>query len=165
MAPYPTLYLAPLTYEISVAFHDVIHELGTGFGESVCQNALAIVLRDKGLLVETSYPFRVPFRGRDIGVFEADMVVERLVIVEVKATSRIEDWAKAQLMNYLKCAGGGVGVLANFGRTPEFRRFIVGHPSISLPLVTKEAARQLSRWLKDQAKTLDENQTPQQPAQ
>lgn len=165
MAPHPTLYLAPLTYEISVAFHDVIHELGTGFGESVCQNALAVVLRDKGLLVEPSYSLRVPFRGRDIGVFEADLVVERLVIVEVKAMSRIEDWAKAQLMNYLKCAGGGVGVLANFGRTPEFRRFVVGHPSISLPRLTKEPARQLERWLKNQARTPDEHETPQPPAQ
>lgn len=155
MPSHAPLYLGALTYEISVGFHDVIHELGTGFGESVCQNALAIVLRDRGLLVETSYPFKVVFRGKDIGLFVADMVVERLVIVEVKAAMRIEDWAKAQLMNYLKCAGGGVGVLTNFGRTPELRRFIMGHPSVSLPSISKEPARQLSRWLSDQA----ENET------
>ena len=148
MPPHPTLYLSPLTYEISVAFHDVVHELGTGFNESVCQKALAIVLRDKGLLVETCYPFKVPFRGQDIGIFEADMVVERLVIVEVKATTRIEDWAKAQLLNYQKCAGGAVGVLANFGLRPEFRRFVMGHPSISVPTLTKEPAQQLARWIK-----------------
>jgi GxxExxY protein len=147
MPSHPTLYLAPLTYEISVAFHDVVHELGIGFGESVCQNALAIVLRDKGLLVETSYPFKVPFRGREIGMFEADMVVERLVIVEVKVATRVEDWAKAQLLNYLKCAGGGVGVLANFGNPPQFRRFVMGHPAVSLPTLAKDPARQLERWL------------------
>ena len=84
LPPHSTLHLAPLTREICEAFHDVIHELGTGFGEAVCQKALSIVLRDKGLLVETSYPFSVSFRGRDIGAFEADMVVEWLVIVEVK---------------------------------------------------------------------------------
>jgi len=148
MPVHPTLYLAPLTYEISVAFHDVVHELGTGFGEAVCQKALAIVLRDKGLLAETSYPFTVSFRDREIGTFEADIVVERLVIVEVKATTRVEDWAKAQLMNYLKCAGGGVGILANFGSRPECRRFVMGHPTISLPTLDKEPARQLGRWLR-----------------
>ena len=87
--------------------------------------------------MELNYPLSVAFRGHTIGSFEPDLIVERLVIVEVKATSRIEDWAKAQMLNYLKCAGGGVGLLVNFGQRPECKRFVMGEPGNSLPMLSK----------------------------
>jgi GxxExxY protein len=108
-----SLPFAPLTELIIEGFHDCVHELGCGFGEAVCQRAFKIVLSDKGLLVESGLELDVQFRGQEIGKFTTDLVVERLVIVEVKATARIEDVGRAQLLNYLKCAGGGVGLLAN----------------------------------------------------
>ncbi|HXG57209.1 MAG TPA: GxxExxY protein [Vicinamibacterales bacterium] len=128
---------AALTEQIIAGFHDTVHELGCGFSERVCQRALQIVLRDKGLLAESDFPMEVLFRGRSIGTFQVDLVVERLVIVEVKATTRIEDYAKAQILNYLKCAGGGVGLLVNFGQRPECRRFVMGDPNNSLPRLAK----------------------------
>ena len=140
------LPLAPLTELIIEAFHDTVHELGCGFGEHVCRRAIAIVLRDKGLLVESPYPLSVTFRGHQIGTFEADIVVERLVIVEVKATARLEPWATAQTLNYLKCAGGGVGILVNFGNHPEFKRLVIGNPNDSLPNLSKKPVRDLARW-------------------
>ena len=142
------LPLAPLTALINEGFHDTVHELGCGFAEAVCQNALAIVLRDKGLLVEPSYQLSVSFRGQNIGKFEADLLIERLVIVEVKAMARIEDWAKAQILNYLKCAGGGIGLLANFGRHPEIQRFVMGDPNNSLPMLSKAPVKDIGRWTK-----------------
>jgi GxxExxY protein len=62
------------------------------------------------------------------------------VIVEVKATATIEGYAEAQLLNYLKAAGGGVGLLLNFGRKPEFRRRVMGDPLNSLPMMRKAHA-------------------------
>jgi len=107
-----SLPFAPLTELIIEGFHDCVHELGCGFGEAVCQRAFKIILSDKGLLVESGLELDVHFRGQEIGKFTTDLIVERLVIVEVKATSRIEDVGRAQLLNYLKCAGGGVGLPA-----------------------------------------------------
>ena len=95
-----SLPFAPLTELIIEGFHDCVHELGCGFGEAVCQRAFKIVLSDKGLLVESGLELDVHFRGPEIGKFTTDLVVERLVIVEVKATRRIEDVGRAQLLNY-----------------------------------------------------------------
>lgn len=148
-----TLPLAPLTGIISDGFHETVRELGNGFAESVCQRALAIVLRDRGLHVEESYDLRVEFRGREIGTFEADLVVERLVIVEVKAAARIEDWAAAQILNYLRCCGGGLGVIVNFGRRPEFKRYVWGNPYNSLPRLPKTPIKNIQRWLGEDAHT------------
>ena len=139
--------LAPLTGEIIGGYHDVVHELGCGYLESVSQRALVIALRDRGLFVETNLSIGVTFRGRDIGQFHPDLVVERLVIVEIKATSRLEPIAQAQILNYLRCAGGGVGLLMNFGDKPECRRFVSGHPPISLPLLPKDPVPNIARWL------------------
>jgi GxxExxY protein len=70
---------------------------------------------------------------RCIGKFYADIIVNRTVLVEVKGSRGIEPFAQAQLLNYLKVAGGGVGLLMNFGRKPEFKRLVVGDPERSLP--------------------------------
>ena len=62
-----------------------------------------------------------------MGTFYADIIVEGSVLVEIKALPEIDDPSVAQLLNYLKVAGGGVGLLLNFGRRPEFSRRIVGN--------------------------------------
>lgn len=126
---------ADLTEKIIRGFHDVVHELGCGFSEKVHQKALFIALRDKGLQVELGPALTVSFRGELIGTFYPDLIVNRLILVEVKATTAIDDFAKAQILNYLKVAGGGVGLLLNFGRRAECRRFVVGDPNDSLPLL------------------------------
>jgi GxxExxY protein len=122
-----------LTGKIIEAFLETYHELGSGFSEKVCCNALAIVLRDKGLRVSTEMQMDVWFRGTRIGQFFADIVVNETVLVEVKAGSSLEGYAQAQLLNYLKAAGGGVGLLLNFGRRPEYKRMVMGDPVNSLP--------------------------------
>ena len=139
--------MAPLTGEIVGGYHDVHHELGYGFMENVTQRALVIALRDRGLYVETNLSLGVTFHGQQIGCFYPDLVVERLVIVEVKVRSRIEPIAQAQILNYLRSAGGGVGLLMNFGEKPECKRFVSGHPSISLPLLPKDCVPNIARWL------------------
>jgi GxxExxY protein len=125
------------TGAIIQAFHETHEELGSGFSEKVSRNALAIVLRSKGLRVGIEVPLEVRFRGHLIGEFSADMVVNEVVLVEIKGGARIEPYAEAQLLNYLKAAGGGVGLVLNFGRTPQHKRLVMGDPLNSLPSLRK----------------------------
>lgn len=124
---------AELTRKIIGVFFDVFRELGYGFSEVVYQRALLIALRETGLRVEQEVRLHVSFRGQLIGSFDADLVVERTVLIEVKASQAIEGYAQAQLLNYLKAAGGGVGLLLNFGRSADFKRMVMGDPTSSLP--------------------------------
>ena len=89
--------------------------------------------------VARSVPLQVHFRGHMIGSFFADLIVDRTVLIEVKATARLENYAIAQTLNYLKVAGGGVGLLLNFGRKPESKRLVMGDPFDSLPALRVES--------------------------
>ncbi len=129
-----------VTGAIIEAFQQTHAELGSGFSERVCCAALAIVLCEKGLTVWLNAPINVIFHGQNIGRFYADMVVNDTVLVEIKAGQVLEGYAQAQLLNYLKAAGGGVGLLLNFGRRPEFKRMVVGDPFNSLPLLLSKSA-------------------------
>ncbi len=138
--PICTLPHAALTDRILKAFFEVARELGYGFSEKVCVRALAIALADAGLEPATGVPLFVPYRGQIIGDFYADVVVNGTILLEVKATGQLEDYAKAQLLNYLRCAGGGVGLLLNFGKRAEFKRFVLSDPHNSLPHLRKVEA-------------------------
>ena len=98
-----------LTRAIIEGFLQTHAELGSGFSERVCRDALAIVLREKGLGVWVNAQIDVIFHGQNIGRFYADMVVDATVLLEIKAGQALEGYAQAQLLNYLKAAGGGVG--------------------------------------------------------
>jgi GxxExxY protein len=131
----PQLPHAELTEKIISAFYDVANELGHGFSEEVLTRALVIVLRERGLRVEGQVQLPVKFHGEIIGVFKADIVVEGKILIEVKVGSELQPYAHVQLMNYLKAAGGGLGLLLHFGRRAEVKRKIVGDPLNSLPLL------------------------------
>ena len=99
---------------------------------------MAIALEEAGLRVHEEAPLAVHFRGRCIGSFRADLIVEDTVLVEIKAATALENYAVSQILNYLKVAGGGVGLLLNFGRKPEFKRYMVGDPDVLLPLLDRD---------------------------
>lgn len=124
---------ADITQRIIGAFFEVHRELGYGFSEVVYRRAVSIVLRSAGLEALEETLISVLFRGTVIGTFYADIVVGGVVLVEVKAGATIENHAQAQILNYLKAAGGGVGLLLNFGREATFKRFVMGDPTNSLP--------------------------------
>jgi len=106
------------------SFYEVYNELGDGFLESVYENALYIVLTGDGLCVERQKDIGVFFRGKVIGDFKADLIVNEKVILELKAVRTINPTHEAQLINYLKATNIEVGLLLNFGKKPEFKRFI-----------------------------------------
>ena len=128
-----------LTRAIIEGFLQTHAELGSGFAERVYRDALAIVLREKGLRVRVNAAIEVVFHGQNIGRFYADMVVDATVLVEIKAGQSLEGYPQAQLLNYLKGAGGGVGLLLNFGRRPEYKRMVLGDPFHSLPRLCGDA--------------------------
>lgn len=116
-----------LTRSIIGSFYEVYNELGHGFIESVYENSLAIALRDQGFEVHQQIAIPVWFRGKKVGDFCADMLVNKLVLLELKVARSIEQAHIAQLLNYLKATPLEVGLLLNFGPRPEFKRITFGN--------------------------------------
>jgi len=114
---------AEITETIIKGFYEVYNELGSGFLESVYENALDIVLREYGLKVERQKDVPVCFRGVVVGEFKPDIFLNDKVIVEIKAVESLLPIHEAQLINYLKATHIEVGILLNFGKRPESKRF------------------------------------------
>ncbi len=112
-----------LTSDILGCCFEVMKELGPGFLENVYKNALFIAMIEKGLRVDTEKAYQVLFRGKVIGRYNADLVVNQTVIVELKCCESLIREHQAQLFNYLKVAGVPVGLLVNFrNRKLEWKR-------------------------------------------
>jgi GxxExxY protein len=94
---------------------EVINELGSGFLENVYKNALFLTMKQKGLNVLIEQSFDVVFRNQKIGKYVADLIVENLIIVELKCCKVLLSEHQAQLINYLKASALPVGLLVNFG--------------------------------------------------
>lgn len=108
-----------LTKEIIGAFYEVYNLLGYGFLEKVYENSLTIELRKQGFMVEQQKPIIVRYKTETVGEYFADIVVNELVILELKATKDLSDEHEAQLLNYLKATPYEVGLLLNFGPKPK----------------------------------------------
>ncbi|MBJ6979471.1 MULTISPECIES: GxxExxY protein [unclassified Luteimonas] len=111
-----------LSGKVIGAFFDTYNELGHGFLESVYEAALAVRLEECGFDVRRQVPIDVRFHGQVVGQFRADMLVNDHFLIEIKAVLRIAPAHEAQLINYLKATGIRLGLLLNFGPSPEFRR-------------------------------------------
>jgi GxxExxY protein len=111
-----------LTKQILRAFFDLHTELGYGFSEKVYENSLLILLRERGMIVQQQMPIQVHFHNQVVGEYFADLLVNEVVLLELKAVSKINEDHAAQLLNYLKATDIEVGLVLNFGQTAEFRR-------------------------------------------
>ena len=89
--------------------------MGAGFLEKVYENTLAIELRKADLEVEQQKKINVKCEGDVVGDYIADFVVNKSVLLEIKATKSIDKVHQAQLLNYLTATGLGVGLVLNFG--------------------------------------------------
>jgi len=94
---------------------NVSHELGAGFLEAVYENALALELEQEGIAFERQHQLDIYYKRKLIGQYQADIVVEDKLIVELKAVSSFSASHKAQVINYLRASGLNVGLLFNFG--------------------------------------------------
>lgn len=113
-----------ITDRILKVFYEVYNELGHGFLESVYHRSLVLALESVGLKVCSKVPIPVWFRGTRVGRFEADILVEGCVLLELKAARMLDSSHRAQLLNYLRATELEVGLLLNFGEKPEFKRVI-----------------------------------------
>jgi GxxExxY protein len=113
-----------ITKQIIDVFYQVYKELGHGFLEKVYQTAMMMALSQAGLTVAQRVPFDVWFRGCPIGDFWADLVVNGVVLVEIKSASALHPRDEAQTLNYLRASSIEVALLMNFGPKPEYRRRI-----------------------------------------
>lgn len=115
---------ANITELIIKAFFKVNNMLGYGFLEKVYENAMKLELLNLNCKVEQQKQIKVFYEGVEIGDYCADLVVNDLVIVELKAAESLCKEHEAQLLIYLKTTKMEVGLLLNFGLKAEFRRKI-----------------------------------------
>lgn len=93
----------------------VYNTLGAGFLESVYENAMLLELRSAGLVVESQVAMDVLYRGEKVGYFFADIVVDGILILELKAVESLSKAHEVQLVNYLTATNTDLGLLINFG--------------------------------------------------
>jgi GxxExxY protein len=141
-----------ITDKIIRVFYEVYNELGHGFLESVYERSLEIALNSLDLKVCRQIEIPVWFRGKPVGDFTADMLIENSVLLELKAARALDTSHQAQLLNYLRATEIEVGLLLNFGLKPEFKRLIFDNP--------RKAIRGNPRFSLSEVLTSNDNDTP-----
>jgi GxxExxY protein len=107
-------YTKGLTDQVIKTFHDVYNELGVGFMEKVYQNALFLELKSRGFQVEAQKKTIVYYKNLTLGEYYADLIVNNLIILELKATEFIVKEFEYQLINYLRATNIEVGIVIEF---------------------------------------------------
>lgn len=114
---------AELTGEIIGAAYAVYNEMGFGFAESVYESCWMIELKDRGIVAVAQAPVEVFYRRQQVGLFVADIIVNDIVIVELKSVRQLAKAHEVQVVNYLVATRRPVGLLINFGQEGvEFKR-------------------------------------------
>lgn len=116
---------AELTEVIIGVFYEVYNELGFGFLESVYRKSMKVALEQKGLRVREEAPTSVLFRGHNVGDFKADLVVNEVILLELKTADYIVAAHEAQVLNYLRATEFEIGLILNFGPKPQVRRLLL----------------------------------------
>ena len=112
-----------LTEKVIRCAFDVSNTLGCGFLEKVYENALAHDLRKAGLQVQQQHGITVYYDGAVIGEYTADLLVEGVLLIELKAVKELDDIHLAQCLNYLKATNLRLCLLMNFAKPKvEIRR-------------------------------------------
>jgi len=104
-----------LTEKIIGCAFKVYNTMGFGFLESVYEKCLLIELEKQELMAEAQKPITVHYEGHLVGEFVADIIVNGIVIIELKAVNKIIRAHEVQLVNYLVGTGKPVGLILNFG--------------------------------------------------
>jgi GxxExxY protein len=111
-----------ITEQIIGIFYEVYNELGAGFLEKVYEEAMALVFKERALPFQRQVAIPVWFHGQVIGSYDADLVVNGVVLLELKACRALDSSHEAQLLHYLRSTEIEIGLLLNFGPQPQVRR-------------------------------------------
>ncbi|PIR75807.1 MAG: GxxExxY protein [Candidatus Magasanikbacteria bacterium CG_4_9_14_0_2_um_filter_42_11] len=105
-----------LTHKIIGVSMNVHNKIGPGFQEKIYHRAMEIALKQEDLCTESEKEFRVRFNTKWVGTFRVDILVNDLIIVELKAVcGDMPPLFQTQTISYLKASGKEVGLLINFG--------------------------------------------------
>ena len=114
-----------ITQKIIGAAFEVHDQLGYGFLERVYQRALQVELLRRGATAEIEKRIQVQYKGVVVGDYDADILVDGCVVVEIKVAPQYDKRDEAQLLNELKATGLKVGMLLNLGRAKlEYKRLV-----------------------------------------
>jgi|HubBroStandDraft_1064217.scaffolds.fasta_scaffold09285_6 GxxExxY protein len=117
--------LDEITERVIGCAYTVGNTLGSGFLEKVYENALAHELRKAGYTVQQQWSIQVLYGDVVVGEYVADILVERSVLLELKAMKGLDDIHMAQCLNYLKATGLQVCLRINFGgRRVQVKRIV-----------------------------------------
>ncbi|MDR3554363.1 MAG: GxxExxY protein [Syntrophobacteraceae bacterium] len=118
--------LENLTGSIIGAAFEVSNTLGHGFLESVYRKAMVHELSIRGLSAAEEVPFEVIYKRTSLGRYYCDLLVEKTVVVELKAIGGLDSSHVGQLLNYLRASRLNIGLLLNFGRPRlQYRRVVL----------------------------------------
>jgi GxxExxY protein len=106
--------LNAVTEEVIRCAFEVSNTLGRGFLEKVYENALAHELHKSGHTVLQQHSITVTYAGVVVGDYVADLLVDDLVLVELKVARKLDEIHLAQCLNYLKATGKRICLLLNF---------------------------------------------------
>ena len=112
-----------LSYSIMRAVFEVHNQLGPGFTEDIYENALALELEIQHIPFERQKQIQVHYKGRFVGIYRLDIVIDEKIILELKAVSALNEIFRAQLDSYLQATSLQLGILVNFGaKRVQFER-------------------------------------------
>src|SRR5450432_3913712 len=132
-------YLDSLTERVLAAVFEVSNTLGAGFLEKVYQRALLRELALRGVRATAQASLAVTYKGYPVGEYFADILVEDILVIELKCGERLASEHTAQCLNYLRASGLGLCLLVNFQKPKvEWKRIIhgfqiperIGNPSL-----------------------------------
>jgi len=115
------------TFKIIGAAMAVHRELGCGFTEKIYQDALEIEFQEQNIPYLRERPIHASYRNKQLHAeFIPDFICFDNIIVELKAVKELEDFHRAQALNYAKVANKKLSLLINFGETSlQYERYIV----------------------------------------
>ena len=93
---------------------EVHRTLGPGLLEGTYEEALCIEFSDAGIKFQRQMPFPIMYKGRNLGQYRLDLLVDEQVIVEIKSVERFDSVFEAQILTYLRVTGKRIGLLINF---------------------------------------------------
>ena len=117
------LIFKELTHQVIGCAMEVHRVLGPGFQEYIYQRALVIEMKTAGIKFEEEFELSIFFKGERIGLRRVDFLIDKKVLLEIKARSEIENSHLAQAINYIEASNIDTGLLVNFGAASlQFKR-------------------------------------------
>lgn len=107
-----------LSFKLNGILFAVQNELGTKFQEKHYLRAILALLKKENIPFDTEVPFKVEFNGEPLGSFRADLIVDKKILIELKATDRLTSDHKQQIIRYLDALKLDLALLVNFRNRP-----------------------------------------------